>query len=78
MLSRSRPETSNTTRPLSMTMVRLPKASADCMLWVIIRQVRPRLDTIVFVSASTFSAVAGSSAAVCSSSSSFGSAMLSG
>ena len=40
------------------------------MLWVIIRQVSFRSATMEVVSASTFSAVAGSRAAVCSSSSS--------
>ena len=61
------------TLPLSIISVRLPRSSAVCMLWVTIRQVRAFFSTMSFVRARTFSAVAGSSAAVCSSSSrSFG------
>ena len=58
-------------------MVRLPRSRADCMLWVTIRQVSLFSSTICRVSASTFSAEAGSSAAVCSSRSrSFGGLMV--
>ena len=50
--------------------VRLPISRAFFMLWVIIRQVMPAPSTISRVSWSTFSAVPGSRAAVCSSKSS--------
>lgn len=48
--------------------VRLPLDSADWMLWVIIMVVRRFFWMIWLVMAMTFSAVAGSNAAVCSSS----------
>ena len=68
-----RAESCSTMRPASIITVRLPKESAEEILCVTIMQVMPFSATICFVSASTFSAVAGSSAAVCSSSkSSFG------
>ena len=70
MLARSSPFTSKTIRPASIMMVRLPSSNAWCILWVTIRQVIFRSDTMLRVSSSTFSAVPGSSAAVCSSNSS--------
>ena len=70
MFSRSVPASSSTIRPLFIIMVRLPRDSAEGILWVIIRQVMWFSATIFFVRASTFSAVAGSRAAVCSSRSS--------
>ena len=66
-----------TIRPASIMMVRLPSASALFMLWVIIMVLSRCSRTVCTVIASTFSAVAGSSAAVCSSSkSSLGLAMV--
>ena len=59
---------SSTTRPASIMKVRLPSSRAFFMLWVIMRQVMRSPSTISRVRRSTFSAVAGSSAAVCSSS----------
>ena len=70
MWARSSSATSSTMRPWSIISVRLPKVRASCMLWVIIRQVMWFSATIFLVRSSTFSAVAGSKAAVCSSSSS--------
>ena len=69
----SSPSTSKITVPLSIITVLFPRSRADCILCVIIRQVRWFSSTIFVVSSSTFSAVEGSRAAVCSSSSnSFG------
>ena len=77
MSARSCPAMSSTMVPLFIMMVRLPKVRAEGMLWVIIRQVMLFSATICLVRARTFSAVAGSRAAVCSSSSrSFGVTMV--
>ena len=66
----SSPEMSTTTRPASIMMRRLPCAMASFMLCVIISVVSRFSCTIWSESASTLAAVLGSSAAVCSSSSS--------
>ena len=64
---------SSTMFPSAIVSVRLPSFSACDILCVTIMQVMRRSATIFSVSASTFSAAPGSSAAVCSSSSrSFG------
>ena len=68
MPARSSPARSSTMRPASIIMVRLPSSSAERMLWVIIMHVMLFSATMLLVSSSTFSAVEGSSAAVCSSS----------
>ena len=67
MPARSVPETSSTIRPSAIINVRVPSSKACCMLCVTIRQVIFPSATIRFVSSSTFSAVPGSRAAVCSS-----------
>ena len=67
MAARVSPDSSRMIWPSFIMTVRLPSFRAEGTLWVIIRQVMWFSATIFFVSASTFSAVAGSNAAVCSS-----------
>ena len=73
----SSPLTSKRMCPLYIMIRRLPRRSASRMLWVIIRVVSCCSRTMLSVSPRTFSAVFGSRAAVCSSSSrSFGLAIV--
>ena len=67
-MSLSSPDISSIISPESIITVLFPVLSAEFMLWVIIIVVILFLLTILFVISITFSAVAGSSAAVCSSS----------
>ena len=67
---RSSPRTSRMMFPESIIRVRLPSSRAWCILWVTIRVVIRCSATTSRVIRSTFSAVPGSRAAVCSSSSS--------